>query len=59
MKHIDMKLSWVDQVRDLKRIEYSHVDGTLNDADAYTKIKQGASFEKEQARVMTPLDEVQ
>ena len=59
MKHIDLRNSWVDQVRNLNELEYIHIDGPNNKADVYTKIIQGESFVKEQSRVMTPLKNVQ
>ena len=58
MKHIDLRNSWVDQVRNLQQLEYIHIDGLSNKADIYTKIVQGESFVKQQVRVMTDLKEV-
>ena len=58
MKHIDMRASWVNMVRNLKELEYVHVPGTINKADVLSKIIQGKSFEEEQKRIMTPLKDV-
>ena len=55
MKHIDLRESWVEQLRRKGCIKWIKVPGTANRADTFTKILQGAEFEKGNAELMAPL----
>ena len=55
MKHIDLRESWVEQLRKKGVIKWIKVPGTANRADTFTKILQGAEFEKGTADLMVPL----
>ena len=55
MKHIDLRESWVEQLRKKGVIKWIKVPGTANRADTFTKILQGAEFERGTADLMVPL----
>ena len=55
MKHIDLRESWVEQLRKKGVIKWIKVPGTANRADTFTKVLQGAEFEKGTADLMVPL----
>ena len=55
MKHIDLRETWVEQLRKKGRIQWIKVPGTANRADTFTKILQGAEFARSTAGLMEPL----
>ena len=58
MKHIDMRSSWIDQLRSLDQIEYERVPGDTNRADPFTKILAGKAFQRWQETLMKKRSEV-
>ena len=58
MKHIDMRASWIAQLRSLDEIDYERVPGTTNKADPFTKIVTGKAFQEWQAMLMKKRSQV-
>ena len=58
MKHIDMRCSWVQQLRNLAEVWFKRVDGTTNKADPFTKVLTGKAFRVWQETLMTPMTNV-
>ena len=58
MKHIDMRCSWVQQLRNLAEVWFKRVDGTTNRADPFTKVLTGKAFRVWQETLMTPMTDV-
>ena len=52
MKHIDVRLAWMKELRSRKLIEFEKVDGTINLADFFTKVLDSISFCKQHAGIM-------
>ena len=46
MKHIDIRLGWVQQIRDRSLVDWEKIPGELNPADAMTKLLEGRDFER-------------
>ena len=55
MKHIDLRESWVEQLRSKGKFNWVKVPGTANRADVFTKILTGISFERGTEGLMQPL----
>ena len=55
MKHIDLRESWVEQLRRKGVIKWIKVPGTTNRADTFTKILHGSEFQKGTKGLMEPL----
>ena len=55
MKHIDLRESWVEQLRRKDCLEWIKVPGPENRADTFTKILNGTEFQKGTAGLMVPL----
>ena len=55
MKHIDLRESWVEQLRSKGNFEWVKVPGTSNKADAFTKILTGIEFARGTEGLMQPL----
>ena len=46
MKHIDIRLGWVQQIRDRSLVDWEKIPGEINPADAMTKLLEGRDFER-------------
>ena len=46
MKHIDIRLGWVQQIRDRSLVEWEKIPGPNNPADAMTKLLEGSDFDR-------------
>lgn len=55
MKHIDIRHSWVDLMRDRSRLEIDSIDGKKNPADFFTKIYPKKEFRKAHMKLMGKL----
>ena len=55
LKHIDLRLAWVNQLRDHSRVEFVKVIGTENPADFFTKIQGYPAFKEAEERMMQRL----
>ena len=55
MKHIDLRDSWVEQLRRKDFLKWTKVPGTENKADTFTKILMGAEFARGTQGLMVPL----
>ena len=51
LKHIDLRLAWVNQLRDHSRVEFVKVIGTENPADFFTKIQGYPAFKEAEERM--------
>ena len=56
MKHIDLRESWVNQMRDRKQVTFRKVPGTSNPADFFTKIITGPEFKRHQDELMSKIE---
>ena len=55
MKHIDLRQSWIDTLRD-KKIKFIRIPGEDNKADFFTKILSGPKTMEALEYMMKPLD---
>ena len=55
LKHINLRLSWVQQMRDRSVVEFEKVPGTENPADLFTKLQGLKVFQKMEAKLMKKL----
>ena len=55
MKHIDLRESWVEQLRNKDHLEWVKVPGPENRSDTFTKIRSGADFARGVEGLMVPL----
>lgn len=57
MKHIDIRQTWVKDLRDREHISFTRKPGPENRADFFTKIITGAQLVEAENRMMGHLDE--
>ena len=55
LKHINLRLSWVRQLRDNSKVDFYKVLGTDNPADFFTKIQAYPAFKEAEERLMGKL----
>ena len=55
MKHIDMRETWVKDLRDRNHIKFIRKAGTENPADFFTKILTGQQFREAESSMMGTL----
>ena len=55
MKHIDLRSTWLENMRNRSLIKYHRVPGDTNAADFFTKITSGPTFEKYEQQLMGQL----
>jgi len=52
LKHINLRLAWVQQIRDRSMVEFEKVPGTENPADLFTKLQGLPTFKKMESQLM-------
>ena len=57
MRHIDVRASWVKQIRDRKICEFRKIEGINNLADGLTKILKRVAFQDWEQKIMSKLPE--
>ena len=55
MKHIDVRMAWVKELRNRNLVTFERVPGTENLADFFTKLLLGVQFTKWEAAMMQKL----
>jgi len=56
MKHVDLRQTWVRELRTSGDVEFCKVPGTENKADFFTKILSPIEFERMEERLMPRVD---
>ena len=57
LKHINLRMAWVQQLRDHSKVEFIkvHVLGAANPADSFTKIQNYSEFKRAEENLMGQL----
>ena len=55
LKHINLRLGWVQQIRDRSLAEFVKIPGTANPADLFTKLQGLKLFQQMEAQLMKKL----
>ena len=55
LKHINLRLAWVKQIRNRSLVEFEKIPGTENPADLFTKIQGLSVFQQMEAQLMKKL----
>ena len=54
MKHVDLRNTWVRQMRDRDQVRFTKISGEANEADFMTKLLPGPAFKAWLNKMMPP-----
>ena len=55
LKHINLRLAWVQQIRNRSLVEFEKIPGTENPAHLFTKVQGLSVFQQMEAQLMKKL----
>ena len=55
MKHLDLRLAWIRQLKDSSLADFVKLDGEVNKADFFTKLLPRIKFKEQEAQLMAKL----